>query len=428
MKPPSPTVTFKATDALFVPSNVPLQPRRVEFRRGGTEGAKTRVWKSHVVRAEASGVAQLRDGSGVARWPGSVWQSESTLHQLAPYIGKTKSSIASSLVARYSVEGDVLYDPFSGSGTLALEGWLARRRVVANDLSPYAALLSRAKLFPYCALDDALDDLSRTAGQVAARRTAPDLRTVPLWVRRFFHPDTLREILDWVRVLKKERRHFLLACLLGILHHQRPGFLSFPSSHTVPYLRTNVFPRARYPELYEYRSVADRLEAKVRRAFRRVPPLDFELMRQCYSRSAAHFAPPRQVDVILTSPPYMRQLDYGRDNRLRLWFLGCRDWAVLDGTVSPREREFLRLMGRCFRRWRPSLKYNGYCVLIVGNECSRVERKDLPGDVIRIATANGAFALVSKTTDQIPNERRVRRGLTGSTAETIIVLRNTRHA
>ena len=56
--------------------------------------------------------------------------------------------MASYLVTRHSAKGDVLYDPFSGCGTLALEGWLAGRHVIANDLSPYANLLTRAKLFP----------------------------------------------------------------------------------------------------------------------------------------------------------------------------------------------------------------------------------------------------------------------------------------
>ena len=38
----------------------------------------------------------------------------------------------------------------------------------------------------------------------------------------------LRETLGWTYVLRRRRRWFLLASLLGILHHQRPGFLSFP--------------------------------------------------------------------------------------------------------------------------------------------------------------------------------------------------------
>src|SRR3954470_13785945 len=87
-------------------------------------------------------------------WSGSAQQNETTLHQLSPYIGKLKSSIAGSLISQFTQAGDVVYDPFSGSGTVALEAWIAGRNVIANDYSPYAALLSRAKLFPLGSLDE----------------------------------------------------------------------------------------------------------------------------------------------------------------------------------------------------------------------------------------------------------------------------------
>ena len=82
-------------------------------------------------------------------WAGSALKAESTLHQLSPYIGKLKSSIAGTLIAQFTDAGDVIYDPYSGSGTVALEAWVAGRNIIANDLSPYAALLTEAKLFPY---------------------------------------------------------------------------------------------------------------------------------------------------------------------------------------------------------------------------------------------------------------------------------------
>ena len=181
-------------------------------------------------------------------WSGSALKSESTFHQLSPYIGKLKSSIAGSLISQFTKAGDLVYDPFSGSGTVALEAWAAGRNVVANDFSPYAALLTRAKLFPYRSLEDALKDIERLSAEAEQVRNKVDLRSVPAWVRRFFHPETLRETLAWTHVLQRHRRWFPLAALLGILHHQRPGFLSFPSSHTVPYLRVKAFPRAKFPE------------------------------------------------------------------------------------------------------------------------------------------------------------------------------------
>ncbi len=208
------------------------------------------------------------------------------------------------------------------------------------------------------------------------------------------------------------------------MHHQRPGFLSFPSSHTVPYLRAKKFPRSRFPELYEYRSLRDRLEAKVRRAFRRVPELDFKLSRTCFSRHADKLVPQEQVDAIITSPPYMRQLDYGRDNRLRLWFLGVADWGSLDKKVSPSKELFLQLMRRCFKKWKTVLKPSGCCALVIGDACSRVETEKLPQAVVRIATEEvGGYSRVYEYTETIPNERRVRRGIVGSASETIVVFR-----
>jgi adenine-specific DNA methylase len=356
-------------------------------------------------------------------WSGSALKNESTLHQLSPYIGKLKSSIASSLISQYTSPGDLLYDPFSGSGTVALEAWTAGRNIIANDLSPYAAVLTRAKLSPYDSLYDALDDIEELADEADLIGDCFDLRRVPKWVREFFHAETLRETLAWTYLLRRRRRWFLLASLLGILHHQRPGFLSFPSSHTVPYLRRRAFPRWKYPKLYEYRPLYARFEAKIERAFRRVPELDSGIERKCFSISAHLLTPQTKVDCILTSPPYMRQLDYGRDNRLRLWFLGVEDSHTLDQRISPRKDAFLKLMAQCFKKWKTVLKPNRYCILVVGDGSSELRDANLPTLISQIATKEG-FSHILDHTEAIPNERRVRRGLTGSTSETIVILRN----
>ncbi|HSY99201.1 MAG TPA: DNA adenine methylase [Terriglobales bacterium] len=362
----------------------------------------------------------------VCDWAGSVATSEATLHQLSPYIGKIKSSIAASLVSQFTNEGDLVYDGFAGSGTVALEAWAAKRRVVANDLSPYAYLLTRAKLFPCRSLADALAEVERVSVEANRLRDSVDLRKVPRWVRQFYHPETLRETLAWVHVLRRRHSWFLLASLLGILHHQRPGFLSFPSSHTVPYLRLKIFPRSRFPELYQYRSLRDRLEAKVTRAFRRMPDLDFTVERSCFCRDAGTFALPESVDAIITSPPYMRLLDYGRDNRLRLWFLGAHDWQSLDKVISPNQDAFLKLMKRCFVIWKSVLKPNHCCVLVIGDAFGEIVEGNLPEVVSNIATEEvGGYVRVCEHTENIPNERRVRRGIMGSASETILVLRKT---
>jgi len=365
----------------------------------------------------------LENENTVTRWTGSVLGRESSLHQIAPYIGKMKSSIAGTLVSEFTRKSQTIYDPFCGSGTVALEAWTAGRNVIANDLSPYAATLTRAKLFPYLSLDRAIGDVNTFGEQVRCLAPKIDLRKIPSWVRSFFHPETLREVVAWAQILRSKRSYFLLSCLLGILHHQRPGFLSYPSSHTVPYLRDKNFPPHLHPELYEYRNVQERLEKKVRRALRRVPNLDPDIKRECYMRDASTLLPPEKIEAIITSPPYMRQLDYGRDNRLRLWFLGTPNWRSLDEHVSPSEKQFYDLCRSCFRLWQNVLTRDGLCILVLGDTYSYLYGMPLYDAVAQVAKAEvGGYSVLCKYTEPIPNARRVRRGYRGSLNETVLVL------
>jgi adenine-specific DNA methylase len=357
-------------------------------------------------------------------WSNSVVHSECTLHQVAPFIGKLKSSIARSLIESFTKKGQTIYDPFSGSGTVTLESWINGRNAIANDLSPYAHLLTKVKLCPPARLEHALKDLSSAAIEANDILKNVDTVEVPDWVAKFFHRDTLREILAWTVTLKNSKNDFLLAALLGILHHQRPGFLSFPSSHTVPYLRKNLFPQHKFPHLYTYRSVQDRLEKKVRRIFKRIPLLDRSLTRRCYQEDAANFTPPISIDGIITSPPYMRQLDYGRDNRLRLWFLGTEDWKSLDKEVSPREESFLKTMTKALEQWKEILPRRKHCILVLGDTPSRRFHKPLPSVIAEIAINQvGGYEIASQTSSTIPRNRRVRRDYCGSSSEIVLVLK-----
>ena len=365
----------------------------------------------------------------VCDWTSNIAAEESTLHQLSPYIGKIKSSMAASLVRQFSDIGDLVYDPFSGSGTIALEAWRLGRRTLASDLSPYAYVLTHAKLFPYASFETALARVHELTSEVEKQQLRVDLRRVPKWVRSFFHPRTLKEALGWCTVLQRHGENFLLASLLGILHHQRPGFLSFPSSHTVPYLRGNKFPKSQFGDLYDYRPLLPRFEAKLKRAFRRVPRLDFNIERSAMRRSA--LAPlvvtANQVDSIITSPPYMRLLEYGRDNRLRLWFLGLSDWKELDEAISPKGQPFLQMMRSCFTGWRTQLKPSGLCVLVVGDAFNREQQLRLPDLLAKIAVQEvKGYIVVDTYTEQIPRVRRVRRNDAGSSTETVLVLRATK--
>ena len=79
-------------------------------------------------------------------WKVACTHSESTLHQLSPYIGKLKSSIAHDLIAEYSRKGELVADVFCGSGTVALESVQMGRRSFAADASHYAININKRKI------------------------------------------------------------------------------------------------------------------------------------------------------------------------------------------------------------------------------------------------------------------------------------------
>ncbi len=360
-------------------------------------------------------------------WRESTLYSECSWHQLAPYIGRMKSSMAHSLVAQFTDVGDTVYDPFCGAGTVALEAWRAGRHVVAGDLSPYAYVLSKAKLNPPKDVNDAMKRLRMCWAEATRQVPSIDLRRVPRWVRAFFHPETLRETIAVRNVLLGNQEQFLLSCLLGILHHWRPGFLSYPSSHTAPYLMDKRYPRTRFPEMYEYREVYPRLFAKVQRAFARTSEIDWKLSRiveQVDASAGDQTGRCRKLSAIITSPPYMNSLSYARDNRLRLWFLRVDDHRKLERVLSPRKNQFLAMMRCLLPKWSSLLSSGAPCLLVLGAVRKQGKYHNLPQEVRQLVRGtNCGFKVTGLCSSVIPDGRRARVTCRSTREDTILLLR-----
>jgi hypothetical protein len=352
-------------------------------------------------------------------WKEPCANTECSLHQLSPYIGKIKSSIAGELIERYTQRGDLVVDPFSGAGTIPLEAALRGRRAFGADISPYARILSTAKLCPPASLQVALAQ-ANDALAAAEGLPSPDLRAVPRWVRDFFHPATLREALKFASVCRKPDHDFLMACFLGVLHHQRPGFLSYPSSHLVPYLRDKKYPRRDYPEMYAYRDLRSRLLAKVTRSFKRYQrPRRAARFEQC---AVQELALPRRFDAVITSPPYMNALDYGRDNRLRLWFIDPSLAEPVDNDVTQRRNAFRTAIDSLATKVEGGLRRRGYCVFVVGEEFNRNYDAHPSQVVVEAVRARApSLRLRQIITDDIPDVRRTRRECKGVKTEHFLV-------
>ena len=361
--------------------------------------------------------------SRMHHWRESCVHSECSLHQLSPYIGKLKSSIAHDLIETYSKPGDLVFDPFSGAGTIPLEAALLGRHVFAADISPYAKVLTKGKLMAPLSVQDALSEAESILTK-AEKKADLDIRTVPIWVRKFFHPKTLQSVINFTDLCRRSGNDFLMACFLGILHHQRPGFLSFPSSHLVPYLRDRKFPRSFYPEMYEYRELRPRLKAKIIRAFKRNPGIKANIKLEFRQSAIENLTFPQKIDCIITSPPYMNTLDYGRDNRLRLWFLDPACTKSVDNPVTREQKAFIRAIISLATKTDRHLRRDGYCVLIVGERVANMGGINLSKIICQIFESYApSLKIISVIKDKIPDIRRARKNCRGTKNEHILVFR-----
>ena len=362
-------------------------------------------------------------------WKTPCTHTECTLHQLSPYIGKLKSRIAADLVGQYSHPGDLVADVFCGSGTIPLEALRLGRRVFAADTNPYAMLLTRAKV-------DAPDDVAAAQSRAAElltnaeRLPPPDLRRVPIWVRRFFHPRTLKEVLRFATTLQPHGDSFVFACLLGILHHQRRGFLSHPSSHLVPYLRDKKYPPHEFPELWSYRPLRPRLLSKILRTLRRPLPVPPDRRHaQLESAPVEQIDLPDRLDCLITSPPYMNALDYGRDNRLRLWLAGTKKPEELDRFTGGFEA-FQSAIQVLATKLEQRLKPSGHAIFVIGDRKTRRSSTGYPSEELMhiVSHRSPSLRLQDIFCDEIPDIRRARRHGRGVKREHILVYRKVANA
>lgn len=354
-------------------------------------------------------------------WAAPSDATYSSLHQLSPYIGKLKPNIARELISSYTQPGQLIVDPFCGSGTVPLEAFLAGRHVIASDANPYAFVLTKAKLGPPASLATALNQLEKVYAK-SIHRSEESFNNAPDWVRSFFHPQSFMELLKFADECIAGRNWFLLGCLLGILHHQRPGFLSYPSSHLVPYLRDKKYPKSEFPEMYEYRALMPRMRAKITRAFKNTNSTFTESQRVKKS-SIEGLVLPNNVDAIITSPPYMNALDYRRDNRLRLWILD-RNTQNYSTEPTDKSKGLEAMVSSLVKHSLKSLKLGGIVVLVIGETVIRKRTKTHPSrSYIDALLSTGKFELTNAIRDNIPDIRRSRKTGAATKAEHILVFK-----
>lgn len=256
------------------------------------------------------------------------------LHSLCSYQGKLKPALAHHLVRALTEPGDVVYDPFAGSGTIPLEAMLLGRDAIASDLSRMACAITLAKVGNtrirtcYQIIDELGDYIQ------SAELTTDDFSKAALVkfngpLNNYFEEKTFEEILKARRFfLNKDIGNadlaFVYGAMLHILHGNRPYALSRRSHPLTPYAPTGEF---------EYKSLIDKLKAKVLLTHEHKDKVIIRgecqvLLEDVLERNSKV---EKKADVVITSPPFANSTRFYMTNWMRYWFSG---WESEDFTAQ----------------------------------------------------------------------------------------------
>jgi DNA modification methylase len=167
--------------------------------------------------------------------------------------------------------------------------------------------------------------------------------------------------------------------------------------------------------------------AKVARAYRRTMfnEASKSARSEVYQQNAMALPiAAESVDAVISSPPYFGALDYARDNRLRLWFLGVPDWKELDRALTASEVVYLPQMTHCLTEMYRVLRKGGRCVLVLGDVERNGKKKPTALIISELAreVAGGRFVTKGIWEDELPDIRRSRRATKTTKCERILVM------
>ena len=359
------------------------------------------------------------------------------LHTVVTRICTLPPRLAGYLIERFSAPGEVVFDPFCGKGTVALEACLSGREGIGSDISPEAVCATRASVrapsisaveqhiveMAHCA--QALEDTREIEEE--AHETSPDLS-------QFYHPSTLRQILSWRRVLLSDRSDtgaFLKGLLLGILHGKGQMFLSLRCSHSYSmspnYVRKYVAANdLRAPE----RDVAQCLLARAKWVLRdgSVPAKGRAMQQDArHLRLASN-----SVHLLVTSPPYFSVHRYARDNWIRLWFLGHEDYRGVQKTLIQTSdvAKYRTELRQAFAEMRRVLIPGRHALVLVGDVTLRARgdkaRRIKTAELLSADAAAAGLECRGILQDRIPRQYKVAGYMSrsgGIATERLLVLR-----
>lgn len=296
----------------------------------------------------------LANGSDIPLYINEFWTSKQrqalSIHEIS-YRACYKPQLPRFFIKHLTEPGDVVYDPFGGRGTTAIEAGLLGRKAISNDINPLSRILTEPRFF--------IPSLS----EVEER-----LKTIPIDSKgcaeidlsMFYHPATEAEIVG-LRNYLRTRKHmgkedhldqWIRMVATSRLTGHSSGFFSvytLPPNQAISPERQAKINKERNQQP-GYRNTTQLILRKSKSLLANISKEDSESLRQCgdsvvfLTQDARNTPtiPSNSISLTVTSPPFLDVVQYTADNWLRCWFNDI-DTKDIDSSVT---------MARTLDEWR----------------------------------------------------------------------------
>lgn len=358
-------------------------------------------------------------------------------HDVHPYPAKFIPQIPANLISNLSRCGELVFDPFGGSGTTALEALRHGRRALCTDMNEIGLLVGRVKTTRITPAANTELHAIRTAVR-SAGVSLPAAEQLIETYARFIPPIPNREkwfsqqasgelalIRDRIsRLVTAEARDIATLALSRIILR-----VSFQDSETRYCAKPRFIPPGEV--LATYSQAVEEIVADVT-ATEAVVRYGVAHFVQADARSLPRDqVADESVDLIVTSPPYGNAMDYHLYHRFRLFWVGSdpRSLAAVEvGSHLRHQREgngfqvFRSEIGQCLSQMSRVLRAGRYAAIVIGDSVYEGHLHDGAKMVVELGKSQG-FEHVCTLGRAIHRTKRSFAHGRRATTEDIVVLR-----
>jgi DNA modification methylase len=312
-------------------------------------------------------------------------------HDIHPYPAKFIPQIPRNLIVRLSLRGELVWDPFGGSGTTALEAILLGRRAMSTDVNPLSEIIGRGKTLTLTKeeedrtqdfieqlviLSNDRNGLRRTLDENRSLfgKYTPEVPNIGDW----FHRNAVDE-LAYLRWRIDHLDYPKTQALARVCYSKSILKASFQDEETRYARRPREVSRGSVIQIFAYNLATALKKVRALAPLLRFREADFrtaDLREPVVGCSPSCVLAPNSVDLVVTSPPYPNSNDYHLYHRFRLFWLGYdpREFGKREiGSHLRHQREdtsfesYLDEIKQSLQNVERALRPGRYAVLVVGD-------------------------------------------------------------